>query len=72
MSLYDIEQLDTAENNMFFNKPWAEVSEDEIKDMASNLKEKMGGWIFHKKIDFNNPTPFLKISKKQPKIMQGG
>lgn len=69
LSLYDIEQLDTAENNMFFDKPWAEVSEDEIKTMAYDLKEKMGGWIFHEKVDFDKPTPFLKISKKQPKIM---
>ena len=69
LSLYDVEQEDTAENNMFFDKPWAEVSEHEIKELAKSLKEKMGGWIFHQKVDFNKPTPFLKISKKQPKIM---
>ena len=69
LSLYDIKQEDTAENNMFFNKPWSKVSEQEIKNMSIRLKNEMGGWIFHRKIDFSQPTPFLKISKKQPKIM---
>ena len=54
---------------MFFNKSWKDVTNDDIKKLAKDLKEKMGGWIFHQKIDFNKPTPFLKISKKQPKIM---
>jgi glycosyltransferase involved in cell wall biosynthesis len=69
LSLYNIEQKDTPENNMFFNKSWSKVTEKEIKEMSVKLKEKMGGWIFHQKVDFNKPTPYLKISKKQPRIM---
>ena len=68
-SLYDVKQEDTPENNMFFNKSWKDVTDDDIKKLAKDLKEKMGGWIFHQKINFNKPTPFLKISKNQPKIM---
>ena len=54
---------------MFFDKPWKEVSEQDIKALSLRLKNEMGGWIFHQKINFDKPTPFLKISKKQPKIM---
>ena len=60
-SLYNIKQEDTAENNMFFDKPWAEVSDEEIKAMAKDLAEKTGGHVFHSKIDWNKPTPSLKI-----------
>jgi len=69
LSLYDIDQKDTPENNMFFDKSWSDVTEKEIQELASRLKNEMGGWVFHKKINFDNPTTFLKISKKQPKIM---
>ena len=59
-SLYDVKQEDTADNNMFFHKPWAEVSDEEIKELAKDLSEKTGGHVFHSKIDWNNPTPFIK------------
>ena len=60
-SLYNIAQDDTSENNMFFDKPWSEVSEDEIKEMSLKLESEMGGWIFHKKVDFSKPTPYLSV-----------
>jgi glycosyltransferase involved in cell wall biosynthesis len=62
-SMYNINQDDTAENNMFFDKPWSEVSDDDIKQLADELKNNMGGWIFHKKIDFNINIPSIKICK---------
>ena len=68
-SLYDIPQLDTAENNMFFNKPWSRVTDDEINNLASELKEKMGGWVFHQRVDFSKPTPHITISVDEPKLM---
>lgn len=58
-SLYDIKQEDTIENNMFFNKPWSEVTDQEIEDLAKRLSEEMGGWIFHSKVDFNRPTKWI-------------
>ena len=67
-SLYDIQQEDTSENNMFFNKPWSDVTEDEIDSLADRLASEMGGWIFHTKIDFNQTTPHIVLTQGQPKI----
>jgi glycosyltransferase involved in cell wall biosynthesis len=60
-SLYDIKQEDTAENNMFFDKPWSEVTEEEIKELAAKLSEDSAGHVFHSKIDWNNMAPALNI-----------
>lgn len=60
-SLYDIKMEDTAENNMFFDKPWSEVTDEEIESLAKKLSEDTGGHIFHSKIDWNNPTPSVRI-----------
>jgi glycosyltransferase involved in cell wall biosynthesis len=60
-SLYDITQEDTAENNMFFDKPWADVSEKEISDLAKKLAEKTGGHVFHNKIDWEKTAPSVKV-----------
>lgn len=70
-SMYNISQDDTAENNMFFNKPWAVVSDDEIDQLAVRLEQEMGGWIFHRKIDWNNPTPSVMINEvTHPAVME--
>ena len=55
---------------MFFNKPWVEVTDDDIKAMALKLKDKMGGWIFHSKVDFDKPTPHIYIEREEPEIMK--
>ena len=68
-SLYDIEQKDTADNNMFFNKPWKSVSNNDIEALSQRLEEEMGGWIFHRKINFNTPTAHIKIKRSHPAIM---
>jgi glycosyltransferase involved in cell wall biosynthesis len=69
-SLFDITQEDTPENNMFFDKKWDDVTDEEMHDLSKKLEEKMGGWIFHRKIDWNNPTPSVFIeSLKHPDIM---
>ena len=71
-SLYNISQEDTAENNMFFDKPWSEVSEKEISDMSKKLSEEMGGWIFHRKVDFSKKTPFIKCNiANHPEVIKG-
>jgi glycosyltransferase involved in cell wall biosynthesis len=62
-SLYNITQEDTAENNMFFDKPWNEVSDQEIEDLAIKLSENTGGHIFHTKIDWSRPTPSMNLRK---------
>ena len=61
-SLYDIPQEDTAENNMFFDKPWSDVSDDDIQALSEKLEEQLGGWIFHNKVDFEKPTPWLEVN----------
>lgn len=68
-SLYNVKREDTAENNMFFNKPWSEVTNQEIAELATTMEEKMGGWIFHTKIDFSQPTPHISLNIPQPGIM---
>ena len=68
--MYNIKQEDTAENNMFFDKRWSDVTEQEITDLAVNLEREMGGWIFHRKIQWNNPTPSVIISSiTHPEVM---
>jgi glycosyltransferase involved in cell wall biosynthesis len=70
-SMYNISQNDTADNNMFFNKPWSDVSDDEINLLAVRLEQEMGGWIFHRKIDWNNPTPSVIINEiTHPAVME--
>lgn len=60
-SLFDIKQEDTPENNMFFDKRWSDVTDEDIEKLAAHLQSEMGGWIFHRKIDWSNPTPSVKL-----------
>jgi len=59
-SLYDIRQEDTAENNMFFDLPWSEVTEEEIEALGKRLADELGGHVFHSKVDFSRPTPWIE------------
>lgn len=68
-SMYGKDQEDTADNNMFFNKPWSEVSGGEIKTMAKKLEKEMGGWIFHSKVNFNTPTPAINVNTSHPNVI---
>ncbi len=65
-SLYDIKQEDTGENNMFFQRPWSEVTDDDIINLGNRLQKEMGGWIFHNPVDFSKPTPSFKPSVGHP------
>ena len=69
-SLYNKEVVDSAENNKFFNKPWADVSEKEIVNMAKRLDNEMGGWIFHNHVDFSKPTPWYFIESGHPEVIK--
>ena len=55
---------------MFFDKPWSDVTDKEISELAIKLRNEMGGWIFHRKIDFNQPTKWLTCSRKIPALMR--
>jgi len=68
-SLYDIQQEDTSENNMFFQKPWVSVTEDDIDELATKLESEMGGWIFHEPINFSKKTQHISVIVQQPALM---
>lgn len=70
-SLYGKSLEDTAENNMMFDVPWSEVTEEMIEEKAKQMKEKLGGWIWHRKWDGQARTGHVSIAKAQPKIMIG-
>ena len=69
-SLYNKTIEDVPENNMFFAKPWSEVSDEEIDQIVERMKNEMGGWVFHERIDFEKPTPWINIEKGHPKLMK--
>jgi len=69
-ALWDKDTSDTAENNMMFGKPWSEVTDEDIAKRAQEMKEKLGGWIWHKPWDGKATTPSVYIQRSQPKIMQ--
>jgi hypothetical protein len=62
---------DTAQNNMFFNKAWKDVTEQEIDELAKRLTNEMGGWVFHQRIDFSRRTPWITVTKQRPEMMKG-
>jgi glycosyltransferase involved in cell wall biosynthesis len=69
-SLYNIEQEDTIDNNMFFEKEWKNVSDADIEDLSAKLSSEMGGWIFHSRVDFSTPTPHMKCARNEPEVMR--
>lgn len=68
-SLYGKDLTDTAESNMMFDVPWSEVTDEMIVARAAELKEKLGGWIWHRKWDGVTRTPFIRCARSQPKVM---
>lgn len=61
---------DTADTNMMFDLPWSKVTDEMIKQKAAELKEKLGGWIWHNKWDGVTTTPSIFIKKSEPKTMR--
>lgn len=61
---------DTAENNMMFDVPWSEVTEEMIEEKAMELKTKLGGWIWHRKWNGTSKTPHIMCNRTQPKYMK--
>ena len=45
---------------MMFDKPWMCVSDKDIKNLSEKLEEKLGGWIFHEKINWNKNIPWIQ------------
>lgn len=51
---------DTAQNNMFFDKPWSEVTDEDIEARAKEIREGTGGHIFHTKWH-GEKTPWMTL-----------
>ena len=65
-SLYNIEQNDSAENNMFFQRPWADINDDDITSLASKLADELGGWVFHSPVNFETEVPHVTLDTTHP------
>lgn len=68
-ALYGQSIDDTSENNMMFDVPWKDVTDDMIKALASELKDRTGGWIWHKKWDHKVTTPHMSVNRRPPMLM---
>lgn len=68
-ALWDKDVSDTAENNMMFGIPWKDVTDEMIETRAAAMKDKLGGWIWHKQWDGKTTTPHITCGRKQPKVM---
>jgi hypothetical protein len=69
-SLFGKNLTDTAENNMMFDVPWSDVTEQMIDELASDLKTRLGGWIWHRKWDRKTTTPNIQCLRSEPRIMK--
>jgi len=70
-SLYGEKMEDSASTNMFFDKPWSEVTDDDIESRSAQLEAQTCGWIFHSKFDASKPNPEVIIEFSHPAAMQG-
>jgi hypothetical protein len=59
------EYVDTADTNMFFDKPWSEVTDEDIAARAKELAEGTGGHVFHNKWN-GKRTPHMRLSTVKP------
>ena len=65
-SMYRHDSEDTAENNVMFNKPWADVTDDDMEKMGEKLSSELGGWIFHTKVNFDQKVPYISVKRGHP------
>jgi len=65
-SMYRFDSEDTAENNVMFDKPWADVTESDISELSTKLASELGGWIFHNKVDFSTKIPHISVQRGHP------
>lgn len=69
-ALWDKDTSDTAANNMMFGVPWKDVTDDMIAARAQEMKDKLGGWIWHRPWDGQATTPHIQCVRPQPKAME--
>ena len=44
------------------------MKQSEIKELSVKMEKELGGWVFHSRVDFSKPTPWIKISRSEPKL----
>ena len=69
-ALWDKDTSDTAENNLMFGVPWSQVSDEMIEHRAVEMKDRLGGWVWHRSWDGKATTPHIKCNRTQPKVMR--
>jgi glycosyltransferase involved in cell wall biosynthesis len=69
VQLYGQEYVDTADQNMMFGIPWAQVTDEMIGQRAAQMKQLLGGWIWHRAWDGVQTTPHITCNRTQPKVM---
>jgi glycosyltransferase involved in cell wall biosynthesis len=69
-ALWNKDTSDTAANNMMFDVPWSEVTDEMIEARATEMKHKLGGWIWHHKWDGETHTDHIVIDRSEPSVMQ--
>lgn len=68
-SMYNLDIQDTAAANVMFNKPWSEVTEDDIIKKAAELKN-IGPRSFHHKIDYTKRGATASYSGTIPESLR--
>ena len=53
-----------------FNKPWSEVTDEDMNQLADKYEQELGGWIFHQPVDWNNKTPWVNRMWDHPEVMK--
>tara|TARA_B100000131_G_C18115575_1_gene611179 strand:+ start:961 stop:2880 length:1920 start_codon:yes stop_codon:yes gene_type:complete len=69
-SLYNEGKEDTAENNMMFDHPWSDVTDEMISERAQLMKEKLGGWVWHTKWNGEDETTHIECTKELPEVIK--
>jgi hypothetical protein len=46
------------------------VTDGDIDDLADRLQREMGGWIFHRRVDFNAKTPHITVPFTHPVVIE--
>jgi hypothetical protein len=61
--------MQSTHSNMWVDKPWSDVTDDELRAVAHRLEDEKGGWVFHAPIDWNVHVPHISCVVSHPVIM---
>lgn len=64
-SMYNLSKIDSPENNVMFNKPWGEVTDNDISEKVKELTE-LGPRSFHHKLNPNQKGATVPFRRAIP------